>query len=201
MTLSEKIQIPLFPLSIFLLPGERTHLHIFEPRYRQLFSELETGEALFGIPYVSGKGKKKIGARCRLVHISRKYNTGEFDVLVECEGLFILEEFQETREGKLYPFGKVTLLRDVNQETVSKQVMDAYDKLCEALKGTDLPIETCDTRFTMAMLASLNCSSEEKYRFASLTAEGRDSSLLSTILMLTQMVLQEKAQENGILLN
>ena len=33
--------IPLFPLGVFLLPGEQTGLHIFEPRYRQLIPELE----------------------------------------------------------------------------------------------------------------------------------------------------------------
>ena len=50
-------RIPLFPLGVFLLPGERTGLHIFEPRYRQLIGELEDAlsegreqDNRFGIP-------------------------------------------------------------------------------------------------------------------------------------------------------
>ena len=38
---SAAFRIPLFPLGFPLLPGERTGLHIFEPRYRQLIGELE----------------------------------------------------------------------------------------------------------------------------------------------------------------
>ena len=38
---SRTFTLPLFPLGVFLFPGEKTGLHIFEPRYRQLVSELE----------------------------------------------------------------------------------------------------------------------------------------------------------------
>ncbi len=31
--------IPIFPLSIVVFPGEKVHLHIFEPRYKQLINE------------------------------------------------------------------------------------------------------------------------------------------------------------------
>ena len=33
--------IAMFPLNILLLPGEQIPLHIFEPRFQQLFDEVE----------------------------------------------------------------------------------------------------------------------------------------------------------------
>ena len=55
---------PLFPLSIFPVPGQQTGLHIFEARYRLLFEQLESMELVeFGIPFslngkLSGYGRE-----------------------------------------------------------------------------------------------------------------------------------------------
>ena len=39
-TLINVDEIPLFPLSVLLVPGLVMPLHIFEPRYRQMVSDL-----------------------------------------------------------------------------------------------------------------------------------------------------------------
>ena len=41
--------LPLFPLPLVLLPNEILPLHIFEPRYRQMMKDLESGQDYFGI--------------------------------------------------------------------------------------------------------------------------------------------------------
>jgi len=41
--------LPLFPLPLVLLPNELLPLHIFEPRYRQMMKDLESGQNYFGI--------------------------------------------------------------------------------------------------------------------------------------------------------
>ena len=52
---SEKVagirHLPLFPLSLVLLPNELLPLHIFEPRYRQMFKDIGLENNLFGILY------------------------------------------------------------------------------------------------------------------------------------------------------
>ena len=52
---SEKVlgikQLPLFPLPLVLLPTEVLPLHIFEPRYRQMLTDIELRRNLFGISY------------------------------------------------------------------------------------------------------------------------------------------------------
>jgi hypothetical protein len=202
MTLSEKIQMPMFPLSIFLLPGERTQLHIFEPRYRQLFNEVESDKSNFGIPFMMGSEKGQMGSRCKLIRVLKRYNSGELDVLVESEGLFQLTEFNSMKEGKLYPYGTVILKKELSKELASLEVQEAYESLSKSLSGTEIPLHLNESPFTMTLMASLGHVSEIKYRFASLPSrDRRNEALLSMIKMIYLMVQQEKVAEQGIYLN
>src|SRR6185295_15241287 len=44
-------ELPLFPLPVVLFPGVPLPLHIFEPRYRQMLSDIRIGNNLFGLAY------------------------------------------------------------------------------------------------------------------------------------------------------
>jgi ATP-dependent Lon protease len=44
--------LPLFPLPVVLFPGVPLPLHIFEPRYRQLLSDIRLNKNLFGLAYL-----------------------------------------------------------------------------------------------------------------------------------------------------
>ena len=43
--------LPLFPLSLVLLPNEILPLHIFEPRYRQMLKDVALDRNIFGVSY------------------------------------------------------------------------------------------------------------------------------------------------------
>ena len=44
-------ELPLFPLPVVLFPGMPMPLHIFEPRYRKLLSDIRAADNLFGLSY------------------------------------------------------------------------------------------------------------------------------------------------------
>jgi ATP-dependent Lon protease len=44
-------ELPVFPLPIVLFPGVPLPLHIFEPRYRQMLTDIHAGNNLFGLSY------------------------------------------------------------------------------------------------------------------------------------------------------
>lgn len=44
-------ELPVFPLSVVLFPGVPLPLHIFEPRYRQMLTDIRAGNNLFGLSY------------------------------------------------------------------------------------------------------------------------------------------------------
>ncbi|HYG78959.1 MAG TPA: LON peptidase substrate-binding domain-containing protein, partial [Pyrinomonadaceae bacterium] len=44
-------ELPLFPLPVVLFPGVPLPLHIFEPRYQRMLSDVRAGDQLFGLSY------------------------------------------------------------------------------------------------------------------------------------------------------
>lgn len=52
-------ELPLFPLPVVLFPGMPMPLHIFEPRYRQLLSDIRAGHNLFGLSYFDSSSSDK----------------------------------------------------------------------------------------------------------------------------------------------
>lgn len=54
-------ELPLFPLPVVLFPGMPMPLHIFEPRYRTMLTDIRAGDNLFGLSYFdSGASEKDV---------------------------------------------------------------------------------------------------------------------------------------------
>jgi Lon protease-like protein len=64
--MNDVVKIPMFPLSIFSLPGEIIPLHIFEPRYRQLLEDAEANDMAFGIYFNHVSNSEKLGSLVKL---------------------------------------------------------------------------------------------------------------------------------------
>ena len=43
--------LPIFPLPLVLMPNELLPLHIFEPRYRQMLTDIESNDNVFGVSF------------------------------------------------------------------------------------------------------------------------------------------------------
>ena len=52
-------ELPLFPLPVVLFPGMPMPLHIFEPRYRQMLTDISAGDKLFGLSYFDASASEK----------------------------------------------------------------------------------------------------------------------------------------------
>ncbi len=48
-------RLPIFPLPLVLLPNELLPLHIFEPKYRQMLSDIQLENRLFGVSFFDGQ--------------------------------------------------------------------------------------------------------------------------------------------------
>lgn len=94
--------IPIFPLNIVPYPGERLHLHIFEPRYKQLINDcLQSGKP-FGIPSVINNSIAEMGTLMQIVEISQVYEDGKMDIKTEGLRVFKLLELVSEIPDKLY---------------------------------------------------------------------------------------------------
>jgi ATP-dependent Lon protease len=73
--------LPLFPLEVVLLPGVAIPLHIFEPRYREMFAEVLESEGTFGIVLAKQGGILRTGCSASVVEVAKRYEDGRLDIL------------------------------------------------------------------------------------------------------------------------
>ena len=94
--------IPIFPLSVIVYPGENLHLHIFEPRYKQLIRECFDNKKPFGIPTVINNRLQEIGTLVEVTDIVQVYVNGEMDIKTQGLKVFRILEVIKSVPEKLY---------------------------------------------------------------------------------------------------
>jgi Lon protease-like protein len=91
-------RLPLFPLSVVLFPGNPLPLHIFEPRYRRLLSDVLLGDRRFGITPVSpgseAPSRGAVGCVAE-VRLNQELPDGRSDILVVGHTRFTVADLLE----------------------------------------------------------------------------------------------------------
>ncbi|MEQ8909916.1 MAG: LON peptidase substrate-binding domain-containing protein [Vicingaceae bacterium] len=90
-----------FPLNIVVLPNESVALHLFEPRYRQLFRDYKEGEE-FAIVYKDKAGLADFGTLVYIEKVVNEFPDETVDVIVKGSSIIKVKEFHETYPDKLY---------------------------------------------------------------------------------------------------
>src|SRR5690606_9102114 len=95
--------ISIFPLGIVIYPGEIVHLHIFEPRYKQLIREyFDENVKPFGIPVVLNNELQEIGTLVEVTEIVKEYSNGDMDIKIKGVEIFRSLEVIKHVPNKLY---------------------------------------------------------------------------------------------------
>ena len=76
-------RIPLFPLNLILLPFESMPLHIFEERYKKMVKNSIDNDTPFGIILNEDSGLYSRGCKVKITKVYKKYDNGEYDILVQ----------------------------------------------------------------------------------------------------------------------
>ena len=76
----------LFVLNLVLLPGERVPLHIFEPRYRQLFADCVLEDTPFVLLYSEDEATASVGCTARFDEVLERHDDGRISVVVRGVG-------------------------------------------------------------------------------------------------------------------
>lgn len=197
-----KTFLPLFPLKLMLLPGEQTALHIFEERYRQLLSDTERLGIEFGIPYFDDEGGIRYGASVRLVEVSKRYDGGEADIIVEATRIFKVEEYSDKDPARLYPSGEVVFLNKYDNWPAGEEVRQELQALKETIGPKASALDKDEYRFVPYILRSLNLSHQQKYTFVSINNVVNQEKHLASLLKFSRLIVQQEQQiENGLFPN
>jgi Lon protease-like protein len=89
-------QLPLFPLQVVLLPHAALPLHIFEDRYKLMIQRCIRESSEFGIVLVRDQSFATIGCAAGITNVTKTYDDGRMDVLVEGRERFRVTEVHTT---------------------------------------------------------------------------------------------------------
>jgi Lon protease-like protein len=73
--------LPLFPLSVVLLPTTPLPLHIFEDRYKEMMGEVIPAHAEFGVVMAKDDGIVNVGCTATVDRVIQRYPDGRLDLL------------------------------------------------------------------------------------------------------------------------
>jgi Lon protease-like protein len=91
------VLIPLFPLSVVLLPGTQLPLHIFEERYKEMIGEAIRDESAFGIVLAIDRGVVNLGCTARIERVLEEAADGQMDILTIGEVRFEIVSLNQDR--------------------------------------------------------------------------------------------------------
>ena len=190
--MAEFSRIPMFPLSIFPLPGELVPLHIFEPRYKQLLLDAEAKDISFGIFFNHVSNVEKTGSLVKLESVIKRYSTGESDIIVKCIDLFSMHKLFRTFHDKPYPGGDVEFWNIDLTLPVNKKLHQAFKEFLLYFQ-----IRNREAAPSLFMVANeLNLDFEARLRFVAYDNEQKEAFLLSHLKYQSQLLHQaEKAKD------
>lgn len=191
------VRIPMFPLTIFPLPGEMVPLHIFEPRYRQLLKDAEERDISFGIYFNHTSNKEKLGSLVKLESVIKRYEGGESDIIVKCQDLFNLDKLYRSFKDKLYPGGEVEFWEIDLQSPVSPRLFQEFEEYMRLLKLNRVQLP-CSV-YHVANELSLDF--DDKLRFVGLDTAKKEQFLLSRLKFQKHLLSQAEKSRDVFHLN
>lgn len=191
----------MFPLGVFLLPGEEIPLRIFEPRYKQLINECEENGNTFGIPYIIDDEIKTYGSEVELLNVVARNNKGEMVIMIKGVRNFHLLDFTEILPGKLYGGGIIEYVDD-NYLTSNPELIVLVKKLKLNIDPVFGSLVTDNSINLFSIAKSMMLNSNEKFSFYSLRDTYKmERYLIKRLRYIEQIQVQEKLLENNFSLN
>lgn len=138
-------ELPLFSLPIVLFPGMPLPLHIFEPRYRQMLSDVQAGDRIFGLSYFDaseaeeGRDAPPVGHTGCVAELidAQPASDGRSNILTVGLIRYRVEAYVE--RGDPYLVGRVSYFEDdpEDEETLrlaAREVSDLFMRIARAMR-------------------------------------------------------------------
>jgi Lon protease-like protein len=127
--------LPLFPLSVVLLPRHVLPLHIFEDRYKEMIGAvLDTGSE-FGVVLAAKEGIARVGCTATVEQVLQRYDDGRLDIMTRGQRRFAIRTLDQEKE---YLRASVEYFDDEETEAPSDLRIEALRVCAELPKGEDV---------------------------------------------------------------
>lgn len=137
-------ELPIFPLALVLFPGVPLPLHIFEPRYRQMLSDVRAGNNLFGVSYYDASTSEQerpapghVGCVAEVTE-TQTMPDGRSNILTVGIIRYRLEEYVERDDQ--YLLARVSYFEDEEEEATmlgesARDVAETFTRIARAVRA------------------------------------------------------------------
>lgn len=200
---SEKVvgikQLPLFPLPLVLLPNEILPLHIFEPRYRQMLTDIELRRNLFGVtlfdPEDALAEQPSIGSIGCAAEVREVSTLPDGRSNIISTGLIRYRLVEYLDIGTPYLSAAVEFFEDKEEphdpvRQLADEVFELFERIAKAAfklsggRGTFPEIPKTDPEsLSFLVTASLSLDNDVKYKMIEMTSTSERLTKLRNILV------------------
>lgn len=211
--------LAVFPLPLVLLPGELLPLHIFEPRYKQMLTDIGTERNLFGVSlFEPGEGivdRPVVGSVGCVAEVREVQPLPEERSNIKTLGLIRYRILEFVDLGKPYLTAEVEFFSDADEdeatlESTSVEIFDLFERVARAAfdlsgsRGEFPELQRSDPeRLSFVVAAAFNFENEVKYELLKMESTLDRFARLRTILesavgkMEESAAVHKVAQHNG----
>jgi len=136
-------ELPLFPLPVVLFPGVPLPLHIFEPKYRQMLTDIRAGNSLFGLSYFDATTSSNavppaghVGCVAEVTE-TQSFPDGRSNILTVGVIRYRIEKYVE--RGDPYLVARISFFEDDEEDDAllvdsARDVADTFTRIAQAVR-------------------------------------------------------------------
>ena len=136
--------LPLFPLSLVLVPGMPLPLHIFDDRYKEMMADVIPEGREFGIVLAKEDGIVNVGCTAKVQKVLKRYPDGRLDVLAGGQRRFRIESLDEE---KSYLQAEVEYFDDDEETVTSPELREKAGAAYRQLLNVEKPSIAIEPKF------------------------------------------------------
>lgn len=207
-------ELPLFPLSMVLFPGLPSPLHIFEARYRQMLTDIQAGNSLFGLSYfdptISDGESPAVGSVGCVAKLSdvQMLADGRSNILVFGVIRYRIEAYVE--RGDPYLVARVSFFEDEDEDqqalkAIAVTVAEEFARIARAVRiihneRTNLPdiANTEPERLSYMVALAMDVEAEVKQELLELPSTSERLRRLQNILNEALPGFEERARVHDL---
>lgn len=198
---TQQLTIPMFPINMVLLPGETKTLHIFEERYKQLVQDCIQNNAHFGIPFVCQNQVSNYGVEVKIITISKTYDNGDMDIVIEATHVFKMLEFSSVLKPKLYGAGIIEYEENL-YESPSITLQELTREYLWQSQQRTIPIDGFDHASIYSIARLIELSSIEKFEIIkTVSLKGKEEILKPKLRLFVHLIKTENELKDKFVMN
>jgi ATP-dependent Lon protease len=207
-------QLPIFPLPLVLMPHELLPLHIFEPKYRRMISDVTAGKNMFGIslfePSEAGSDRPESGSIGCVAEIreAQTLEDGRSNILTVGVIRYRLTGYSDSADP--YLVADVEFFEDEEEDAdalhpLADEVFDLFKRMAEAahkMSGQqgalpELP-QAGPGQLSFLVSAAFNLDNRLKYKLLEMTRTSERLSQLRDVLARSVDQVEETVKINKV---